>query len=794
MPLLLPVLDDRNFEQLLQEAKRRIPVHNPEWTNHEVESDPGITIIELFAFLTESLLYRANRIPELNRLKFLQLLGIPLQQAAAAKGIIVIRNERAPVAPLVLPSGLIVTAGNVNFLTNDPVNVLPVEAQIYFKKKIARNDPRYAEFETKYKAVKAAAVAAMETAQASGSSSAVPASTVVSSATNGTQTAGASVELSFYETTIMAAPTPSTPHPAVDMASPDVIGNALYIALLAPKNVSPEDVRVAIANQTLSIGIVPALADGVAPLLPQRAARQQQVLANLIYEIADASGSTTTFARFERLRVIQQPDVLNEVGIVQLELPEKEKLTLWEFTEPLQEGTGEFPPRIEDEKIKERLVTWIRLRLSAPQTSAASGPIASNANTSSTDGDVTTQPLVLTDGAQASTLNARLSWLGANAVRVTQAVPVFNELLGVANGEPDQVVTLANTPVIENSVTLSVEGIDGDWQLWRQVDDLLAAAETDEVFTIDHESGQIRFGTGLNGARPVAGRRIRASYLYGGGIQGNVGIGAIKASSDVRLQGGYKIENPIPTWGGDLGETVAEGERRIPLYLRHQDRLVAAQDFIDITQRTPGVDVGRVEVLPLFNPNQPQVVAAGVVTVMVIPQFDPVRPRWPTPHRLFLRAVCDYLDKRRLVTTEVYVRGPIYVPVFVSVGVEIRAGHFRDQVIQAVTARLEEYLSALAPGGPDETGWPLGKRLLKRDLEAVITRVAGVEFVASLELGVGSPLDVESRTLAGLQLPRLDLLSVRQGEAEPLSSIITAPVGPTIEPTIVPVPVTKSKC
>src|SRR5688572_26302317 len=105
MPLELPVLDDRTFDQLLAEARRRIPVHTPEWTNFDGESDPGITLVELFAFLTDNLLYRANRVPELNRLKFLQLLGIPLQPAAAAQGIIAIKNERGPVEPLPLDRG-----------------------------------------------------------------------------------------------------------------------------------------------------------------------------------------------------------------------------------------------------------------------------------------------------------------------------------------------------------------------------------------------------------------------------------------------------------------------------------------------------------------------------------------------------------------------------------------------------------------------------------------------------------------------------------------------------------------
>jgi hypothetical protein len=55
VPLLTPKLDARNYDQLRDEAVRRIPVHNPEWTDFN-QSDPGVTLIELFAFLGESLL------------------------------------------------------------------------------------------------------------------------------------------------------------------------------------------------------------------------------------------------------------------------------------------------------------------------------------------------------------------------------------------------------------------------------------------------------------------------------------------------------------------------------------------------------------------------------------------------------------------------------------------------------------------------------------------------------------------------------------------------------------------
>src|SRR2546423_11381615 len=102
MPLELPVVDTRSFDELLALAKRRIPAHTPEWTNFEGDSDPGITIVQLFSFLTENLLYRAGRIPDRNRIKFLQLLGIGLQKAAPARGLVVFLNDRGPVQALTL--------------------------------------------------------------------------------------------------------------------------------------------------------------------------------------------------------------------------------------------------------------------------------------------------------------------------------------------------------------------------------------------------------------------------------------------------------------------------------------------------------------------------------------------------------------------------------------------------------------------------------------------------------------------------------------------------------------------
>jgi len=63
VPLVAPNLDSRTFEQLVAEVRRRIPTLTPEWTDLN-EGDPGITLAELFAFMTEHLLFQVNQVPE----------------------------------------------------------------------------------------------------------------------------------------------------------------------------------------------------------------------------------------------------------------------------------------------------------------------------------------------------------------------------------------------------------------------------------------------------------------------------------------------------------------------------------------------------------------------------------------------------------------------------------------------------------------------------------------------------------------------------------------------------------
>ncbi|HET6614060.1 MAG TPA: putative baseplate assembly protein [Kofleriaceae bacterium] len=82
-----PKLDDREFDDIVAEALRLIPRYAPEWTHHN-PSDPGITLIELAAWMTDLILYRLNRVPEKNYVAFLNLLGITLKPPQAARALL----------------------------------------------------------------------------------------------------------------------------------------------------------------------------------------------------------------------------------------------------------------------------------------------------------------------------------------------------------------------------------------------------------------------------------------------------------------------------------------------------------------------------------------------------------------------------------------------------------------------------------------------------------------------------------------------------------------------------------
>ncbi len=130
MALPVPNLDDRRFQDLVDDAKRLVQQRCPEWTDHNV-SDPGVTLIEAFAFMTDQLLYRLNRVPDRNYVKFLELIGVRLFPPTGAR-VPVTFYLTAPQPDVVrIAAGTIVatvrsaTDESIAFTTLDELRIVP---------------------------------------------------------------------------------------------------------------------------------------------------------------------------------------------------------------------------------------------------------------------------------------------------------------------------------------------------------------------------------------------------------------------------------------------------------------------------------------------------------------------------------------------------------------------------------------------------------------------------------------------------------------------------------------------
>ncbi len=146
MPLPTPSLDDRHFQDIVDQAKLLIPHYCREWTDHNV-SDPGVTLIELFAWMTDMLLYRVNQVPDKNYLKFLELIGVQLEEPRAATAPITFYLSAAQPVEVTIPANTEVatvrteTSQAITFTTEADLTIRPPTVNDGFTRNASSKDP-----------------------------------------------------------------------------------------------------------------------------------------------------------------------------------------------------------------------------------------------------------------------------------------------------------------------------------------------------------------------------------------------------------------------------------------------------------------------------------------------------------------------------------------------------------------------------------------------------------------------------------------------------------------------------
>lgn len=328
----------------------------------------------------------------------------------------------------------------------------------------------------------------------------------------------------------------------------------------------------------------------------------------------------------------------------------------------------------------------------------------------------------------------------ANAVAATQTQQVRNELLGSSLGRAGQSFGVLRKPVI-GPVSLEVREAGGAWVGWTEVADFAASQSIDRHYTLDRQSGLLRFGDGQRGRIPEPGpNNVRlARYAFGGGAQGNCPAGTV---SQLRraVPGVMAVTNPEPAQGGLDAESPAHVRAHASAWIRHRGQAVCADDYADLALRA-SPEVARAHChagRDLGLPGAASLEARpGVLSLVVIPHSALAMPQ-PSPE--LLAGVSSYLQARRLAAGRLVLVGPRYAAVSVEAEVEVSPGCSAREVVMACKAALAAFLHPVN-GGSDGRGWISSRRPHRSMLVALLARVEGVEAVRRLHLSMSREAD-----------------------------------------------------
>lgn len=613
MPLEEPQLDDRDFEQLMRDLRLRIPRYSKEWTNYN-DSDPGITLLQLFAWLSEMMLFRMNQVPLKNYIKFLKLMGQELRPARPA-------------------------LARLTFTAAPGVDAQPVPARTQVSAQLDDGGVPLV-FETER---------ALDIISAPLEVVGVFDGAAFLNATGANQTPGTKFRPFGW--------------------SPD-IGNALYLGF-KPSAPGAPPFKPFPSKMTFRAFLPPEATAG----RPQRCAGEPQrpvPPVKLVWEFRPRADDPF----WQRLNVFEdETAAFTREGYVMVEGPPKDM-------EPTVE------PRLSPAPL-----LWVRVRIDGSSL-FPKGQVP------------------------------ELDFLRPNTVDAVNLSTVGNEVLGISEGQPGERFELQRKPVAKGSLRLRTELRTGETEGWERRDDFLSSKPDDAHYTLNPTAGIIQFGDGERGRIPDAGAQVIATeYRHGGGARGNrVGPGAIKSPQTV-LVGVEKVTNERPAVDGSDEQTLDELKLEAPALLRRRDRAVTPEDFKALAEEVGGVAGARA--LAQYHPDHPGVKVPGAITVVVVPDEEK-SPQLPSGD--LIQRVCEALDEKRLLTAEVFVKGPEYQEVRVEA--RVRAAPYAS--FDAVTKKIIDALDALL----DPRKGEFGRERFPTSLFSTILRVEDVVAVENLNVFV----------------------------------------------------------
>jgi predicted phage baseplate assembly protein len=733
MPIPLPNLDDRRWADLVEDGRAQITRYAPQWTDHNIH-DPGITLIDLFAWLGEMTDYRLNRVPSRHKRKFLELLGFDVGGPTPA-GVMLSFAPASATAPFVLPAGS-------EFEGTNPDRLLVAYRTL-------RDTTVFA---SSLKAVQLDVGTLVD--RTHDFTDGFPIQIL-----SAKPESGAAFYLGFD------ALTPALPFSLgfrFAGSGNDAAMKARILAEAAAQALSCQPVQT-------RIQCVPAAPAAPVTLPPHHSAV-------LVWEAFTTSGWVAIPANDDTRSLTLD-------GIVDITVPAAIAATaLGSVATPLfyvrcrvVSGAFDAIPVLLDIEVNASpaeqavpVTTKFTIKAGVVPTGVAPSPGDSVQLTLSMDGQHVIQSLAFTSGAGPMLRVWTYTAPGASAGEITLDV----EEAGIGAGLPDQQVLLRTAPLDVASVELYT--LAGSvWQQWTIRDDFYASTRTDVHCVVDAVTGVVTFGSGARGQTPPGESVIFVRYRATVADAGNLAAGVVNRDrkspvNDVllkalpaatRTQLKTITRNRAGAINGATAETLNHAlgraveilyahERLLELATRKRtttldqvdgetvrglvapSRGVNLLDLERIALSVPGTRVDRARAWASLHPAYPCLDAPGVVTVVIVPGYSTGRP---APSAGLIDRVWRYLNLRRLVCTTLVVTGPQYVEVTVTATVQSRTGASAAKVTQRIQAGLRAFLDPLA-GGPDSLGWPFGRSVYRSEILQLIQNVPGVDHVVTLSM------------------------------------------------------------
>ena len=688
-------LDDRKFQDLVDECILRIPRYCPEWTNYN-PSDPGITLIELFAWLTDQMLLRFNQVPLRNYITFLELLGIRLKAPVPAQTV------QTFYLSATLPDNYTIPAGTEVATVRTQTDEAIVFSTV---RNLTIGKPRIRHFLT---------------SETDEEDPQILRDRFVGSWNQQPDGEWGGSDLSCFN---------EQPQP----------GNCFYLVFDPDGEIEGNAIAITFKGEA-------ATATGINPENPPRRweAWNGDYWESVLLQESDDYTKGFSFSELVRQggNPLQGADVvlhLNPRWPVSQFVTYRGRWLRCVYNETERNQSG----YIRSPRIVGLSTRSIGGTVEVIQCSTIRNEILGESN--GNPGQVFQ--------LQGTGILPRQEDEHILVTPPGGLPQIWQEVNDFADSGPEDLhYTIdSRTGTIQFGPLLREPTQLRDRTQWRMTSQTVAGRGNSRL--LPEAGGQLSTGTiprldaaslqnmeRQYGAVPPRGSLIQmVAYRIGGGQQGNVQSGSIKILKSAVPYITSTINHTAARNGADA-ESLEDAVIRVPRLLRTRDRAVTPEDFEYLAIEAGGGGIARSRCL---TPKKKE--DAGIVRLLLVPQANTegieqglgIDPDFFKITPQLRDRVSAYLDERRLLGVEVRYQEPMYVGVAVQTEVALEPAynnpHAQQEILKKLQVSLYRFLNPLT-GGPEGTGWPFGRPVYSSDIVTLLQSISGVRYLGAVQL------------------------------------------------------------